>query len=79
MVSVSYGGKNAYSAGKTIRVLMGGASGAYRGYVLAHCATIPLMVTQHLKYGQTPSQVLSPSFQSMLTHYQTYGHKTYPG
>ena len=33
MLSVSYAGKNAYSAGKT-----SGASAANRGYVLAHCA-----------------------------------------
>ena len=38
MISVSYSGKNAYSAGKTSSVLRGGASGANRWYVLAHCA-----------------------------------------
>ena len=38
MLSVSYAGKNAYSAGKTSGVLRGGASGANRCYVLAHCA-----------------------------------------
>ena len=38
MLSVSYAGKNAYSAGKTSEVLRGGASGANRCYVLAHCA-----------------------------------------
>ena len=37
MLSVSYAGKNAYNAGKTSGVLRGGASGAYRCYVLAHC------------------------------------------
>ena len=37
MLSVSYAGKNAYSAGKTSGVLRGDASGANRGYVLAHC------------------------------------------
>ena len=37
MLSVSYAGKNAYSAGKTTGVLRGDASGANRGYVLAHC------------------------------------------
>ena len=37
MVSVSYAGKNAYSAGKTSGVLRGGSSGANRCYVLAHC------------------------------------------
>ena len=37
MLSVSYAGKNAYSAGKTSGVFRGGASGANRGYVLAHC------------------------------------------
>ena len=41
MLSVSYAGKNAYSAGKTSGVLRGDASGAYRGYVLAHCAPLP--------------------------------------
>ena len=37
MLSVSYAGKNACSAGKTSGVLRGGASGANRCYVLAHC------------------------------------------
>ena len=37
MLSVSYAGKNAYSAGKTSGALRGGASGAIRCYVLAHC------------------------------------------
>ena len=37
MLSVSYAGKNAYSAGKTSGVLRGGASEANRCYVLAHC------------------------------------------
>ena len=37
MLSVSYAGKNAYSAGKTTGVLRGSAFGADRGYVLAHC------------------------------------------
>ena len=37
MLSVSYAGKNAYSAGKTSGVLRGGASRANRCYVLAHC------------------------------------------
>ena len=37
MLLVSYARKNAYSAGKTNGVLRGGASGANRGYVLAHC------------------------------------------
>ena len=39
MLSVSYAGKNAYSAGKT----RGCALGANRGYVLAHCAPPPYM------------------------------------
>ena len=34
MLSVSYAGKNAYSTGKTSRVLRADASGANRGYVL---------------------------------------------
>ena len=38
MLSVSYVGKNVYSANKTSGVLRGGASGANRGYVLAHRA-----------------------------------------
>ena len=42
MLSVSYAGKNAYSAGKTSGVLMGGASGANRCFVLAPCAPPPL-------------------------------------
>ena len=37
MLSVSYAGKNEYSAGKTSGVLRGGASRAKRCYVLAHC------------------------------------------
>ena len=37
MFSVSYAGKNAYSAGKTSGVLKYGASGPNRCYVLAHC------------------------------------------
>ena len=37
MFSVSYAGKNAYSAGKTSGVLRGGASRSSRCYVLAHC------------------------------------------
>ena len=41
MLSVSYAGKNAYSAGQTSGVLRVGASGALRGYVLAHCAWGP--------------------------------------
>ena len=36
VLSVSYVGKNVYSAGQTSGVLMGGALGAKRGYVLAH-------------------------------------------
>ena len=36
MLSVSYAGKNAYSASKTSGVLRGGASGVNRGYLLAH-------------------------------------------
>ena len=38
MFSVSYAGKNAYSASKTSGVLGGDASGAKRCHVLAHCA-----------------------------------------
>ena len=34
---MSYVGKNVFSVGKTIGVLRGDASGAIRGYVLAHC------------------------------------------
>ena len=41
MLSGSYTGKNAYSAGKTSGVLRGGASGANRCYVLAHCGYHP--------------------------------------
>ena len=37
LCSVSYAGKNGFSAGKTRGVLRGGATGANRGYVLAHC------------------------------------------
>ena len=41
MLSVSYAGKNAHSAGKTSGVLRGGASGDNRCYVLAPCAPPP--------------------------------------
>ena len=41
MLSLSYAGKNAYSAGKTSGVLRGVALGAIRGYVLAHHALPP--------------------------------------
>ena len=37
MLSVSYAGKNAYSAGKTSGVLRGGASEPNRWYVVAQC------------------------------------------
>ena len=37
MLSVSYAGIKAHSAGKTGGVLMGDALGANRCYVLAHC------------------------------------------
>ena len=40
MLSVSYAGKNAYSAGKTSGVLRGGALAANRGYVPAHCVVV---------------------------------------
>ena len=43
MLSVSYAGKNAYSAVKTSGVLRVGASSANIGYVLAHCAPPPLI------------------------------------
>ena len=49
MLSVSYAGKNAYSAGKTSGVLRGGASGANRCYVLAHCALPPLVEMDQLR------------------------------
>ena len=47
MLSVSYTGKNAYSAGKTDGVLRAGASGANRDYVLAQCASLPLHDNLH--------------------------------
>ena len=40
MLSVSYAGKNAYSAGKTGGIWRGDASGANRCYVLAHCVVV---------------------------------------
>ena len=43
MLSLSYAGKNAYSAGKTSGVLRGVASGANRCYVLAHCTPPPCL------------------------------------
>ena len=44
MLSVSYAGKNAYSAGKTSGLLRVDASGANRCYVLAHCAPPPPLI-----------------------------------
>ena len=55
MLSVSYAGKNAYSADKTSGVLGGDASGANRCYMLAHCA--PHLVensTSSLKKRENP-------------------------
>ena len=61
MLSVSYAGKNSYSAGKTSGVLRVGASGANRCYVLAHCAPFPLKSkTNHSKVMLT----FFKSFQS---------------
>ena len=40
MLSVSYTGKNAYSAGKTSGILRGGASRANRGYVMLYCGRV---------------------------------------
>ena len=42
MLSVSYASKNTYSTDKTSGVLRGGASGANRGYVLAHSDQPPI-------------------------------------
>ena len=42
-------GKNAYSAGKTSGVLRGGASGANRCYVLAHCGRGGLQVLENVQ------------------------------
>ena len=49
MLSVSYTGKNAYGAGKISGVLRGGASGANRGYVLAHCGRVFTPITKLYK------------------------------
>ena len=43
MVSVSYAGQNAYSAGKTSGFLTGGASRAIRRNMLAHCVPPPTL------------------------------------
>ena len=40
MLSVSYAGKNMYSAGKTNGVFRVGALGANRYYLLAHCVCV---------------------------------------
>ena len=40
MLSVSYAGKNAHSAGKTSGVLRVGASGTNRCYALTHCVGV---------------------------------------
>ena len=65
MLSVSYAGKNAYSADKTSGVLRGGALEAIRGYVLAHCAPSPF----------PPIYKLWPSFICKLTHVQNIREK----
>ena len=60
MLSVSYAGKNAYRANKTRGVLRGGASGANRCDVLAHCGeggfgevtTPPLCDLTHVNHMQ---------------------------
>ena len=57
MLSVSYAGKNAYSAGKTSGVLRGGASGANRCYVLAHCAPPPYWHPVQKICGVSPLRV----------------------
>ena len=54
---MSYAGKNA-CAGKTSGVLRGGALGANRGYVLAHCAP-PLPPTQRVKHGLELGRIVS--------------------
>ena len=46
MLSVSYAGKNLYSASKTSVHLRGDASGGKRCYALAHCATPLVKVSE---------------------------------
>ena len=60
MLSVSYAGKNAYSAGKTSGVLKGGASGANSCYVLAHCAP-----PHHVIHASCRFCVMGPILQSV--------------
>ena len=50
MLSVSYAGKNTYSAGKTSGVLRVGASGANRCYVLAHWGGGQLCPPEKINY-----------------------------
>ena len=54
MLSVSYAGKNLYSASKTSGFLRGGVSGANRGYVLAHCAPLRVNRTDFGMGGPVP-------------------------
>ena len=78
MLSVSYAGKNAYSAGKTSGVLRGGASGANRCYVLAHCAPPPPFKASSVSaFGSAPPQTDIANYgvfciENMLFHYLTF-------
>ena len=52
MLSVSYAGNNANSAGKTSVILRGPAFGAYMGFVLAHCVCVCVCeVRPHLEFS----------------------------
>ena len=57
MLLVSYAGKNAYGAGKTSGVLRGGASGANRCYVLAHCGMVPYGIQEISKKKKETGEI----------------------
>ena len=59
MLSVRYAGKNTYSANKTSGVLRGGASEAFRGYVLAHCVGVGGQVEEKNGDGNSGNYVVA--------------------
>ena len=59
VLSVSYTGKNAYSANKTSGVLRGCASGTNRCYVLAHCVGVGGQVEEKNGDGNSGNYVVA--------------------
>ena len=78
MLLVSYAGKNTYSAGKTSGVFRGGASGAKRGYVVAHCGggggDEAATSNFPLKKGEETLEIAKKKYHSN-THFDTYFSK----